>query len=79
VLVETVALPGASEPVPERRARRMVNRLEALPLLGTGYHEAGLATSLESSSEKVIVRATEFVGSIVHVVAFDRRHPLARV
>ena len=79
VLLEAMALPGANEPVPDRRARCMIGRLEALPLRVAPDHHAGLATSLESRSEKVVVRATEFDGSIVHVIAFDRRHPLARV
>lgn len=72
-------LSNAGEAVPSRRARRMIERLEALPIEPFLSYEAGQGETFAARSEQLVMRGLQTKGRWAHLVVFDARHPLVRL
>ena len=71
------ALDAAPVTTPGRRARRFVERLQAVPLQANG--EAGVGTGASASSEYASLAGLVWRGRVVHASAVNVRHELVTV
>jgi hypothetical protein len=79
MMLDCAALSAAATPVPGRRARRMIARLDAIALGESHDDDAGLAALIRGQSQDLAVRGSRFAKRWAHIAVFNRRHALVNV
>ena len=76
LVLDALATRAPSEPVPSRRARRLVERLAAVRAHPVPGSDAGAGTLRGAGTDHAVVRGLTLDNDWVHLTAFNRHHDL---